>query len=189
MLSEQVEGMSTPLAPRNLYSVFSTDLQDMKYASLAPLSAYIWKHHLDVTPIVYISSHSSQLSRVGQLLVDGIEMYGGEVRIMPRRPGDLVPSTLQNVRLAAFQSRMLRPEDYLITADALGQSCIFIGQFVRHCNVKSFRRWVPELREPPVLSPSTPQYGNVLLYGLVSYLPQTWRHTSQNVILGREEKR
>jgi hypothetical protein len=45
-------------------------------------------------------------------------MYGGEVRIMPRRPGDLVPSTLQNVRLAAFQSRTLRPEDYLITADA-----------------------------------------------------------------------
>jgi hypothetical protein len=110
--------MNTPFVPRKLYSVFSTDMQDMKYASLAPLSAYVWKHHLGVTPIVYISFDFSQLSHVGQLLVDAIEMYGGEVRIVPRRPGDSIPTTLQNVRLAAFQSRMLRPDDYLITADA-----------------------------------------------------------------------
>lgn len=45
-------------------------------------------------------------------------MYGGEVRIVSRRPGDLIPTTLQNIRLAAFQSRTLSPEDYLITADA-----------------------------------------------------------------------
>ena len=102
MMSEQGEEISTPFVPRKLYSVFSTDLQDMKYASLAPLSAYVWKHHLGVTPIVYISYHSSQLSHVGQLLADAIEMHGGEVRIMPRRPGDLIPTTLQNVRFAAM---------------------------------------------------------------------------------------
>ncbi len=51
MMSEQGEEISTPFAPRKLYSVFSTDLQDMKYASLAPLSAYVWKHHLGVTLI------------------------------------------------------------------------------------------------------------------------------------------
>ena len=47
-----------------VYAVFSTDLADLQYASVAPLTAYIWMHHLNVTPIVYMSA--SSLHGVGQ---------------------------------------------------------------------------------------------------------------------------
>jgi hypothetical protein len=101
------------------FAVFSTDSSDMQYASLATLSAYVWKCHLNVTPVVFIHTacHSKQDS-IMRFLVDRIEEFGGRVELVVSRPGDRASTTMQNMRLVAFQHAMFRPEDTIITADA-----------------------------------------------------------------------
>ncbi len=104
----------------HVYAVFATDCLDMQYASLALLSAYVWKHHLNVTPVVFIHAPPSRpgLDMVVQFLIKGVEGVGGQAHLVTSRPGDRVSTTMQNLRLVAFQHVVFQPNDMIVTADA-----------------------------------------------------------------------
>lgn len=104
---------------RRVFAVFSTDTVDFQYASLAPLSAYVWVHLLGVTPLVFFTgTPNATQQHVERAVVGAIERYGGMVERISPRQGYLTATTLQNVRLAAMYHAVLRPDDYLITSDA-----------------------------------------------------------------------
>jgi len=101
--------------------VFSSDSSDMQYASLAPLTTYVWVNAMgvNVVPIVFMHVRTgAKLRHLDAVLVSAIQRYGGEVHLVLPRAGDLSATTLQNIRLAAFQRAGFSPDDYVITSDA-----------------------------------------------------------------------
>ena len=107
-------------ATRRTWVVFSTDNFYTKYLASAPLSAYLWSHHLNVTPLVYLYA-IDQADPRARIIRDFIVEGGGIVEpIVPREytRGDLRATTTQVVRLAAVLHADFHPDDLFTIADS-----------------------------------------------------------------------
>ena len=108
--------------PNNLpisYAVFSTDLLDLQYAAVAPLTAFIYRQVHDVIPIVFLeSSPAAPPSLVLRLLLHYLHRAGARVHCLQSDVRDRIATTMQVSRLAAWSLSYVRPFDSVFTTDA-----------------------------------------------------------------------
>ena len=103
--------------PRRAFAAIASDAQNLRYAAFAPLTAYVWAHHLNATPLVALHTRDGEPTHVERLIAGAVARFGGVVVPIRPRAGDRVPTSLQCSRLAAFQHADLQPSDFVITSD------------------------------------------------------------------------
>ena len=105
---------------RRTYLVLGVDLDSAEFASLAPLTAYIWAraYRADVTPLVLATStNMTSLSPAQTYILAALAEAGARVELFPV-PAPHHPVTGAQVsRLLAFSLPGISPDDYLITSD------------------------------------------------------------------------
>lgn len=114
-----VPAMEQKAGSPRVFAVFSSDDRDAQYLSTAPFTAYVWKKHLDVTPIMFFCETGKNVEAakiVKNIILE--ELQGKVIEFCPTNPKNLVATTLQVGRLAAFALDFVKDNDVLITADA-----------------------------------------------------------------------
>lgn len=102
--------------PSKVWVTFGTDLQNLQYAANAPLSAYIWRHHMNFQPIVFVVGNVTLPH--AKILVRAIEDAGAKVEIIEPIVNHSTATLAQIVRIAAFALPYISQNDYIITSDA-----------------------------------------------------------------------
>lgn len=110
-------GLLTYAQPSRVWVAFGTDFNNMQYAANAPLSAYIWRHHIGFFPIVFAVTHTN-LTMSAEHVVDAIRDAGGMVEIVHPRHTDATQTMAQLVRIATFALPFISDHDYIVTTDA-----------------------------------------------------------------------
>ena len=102
--------------PGKVWVAFGTDLVNLQYAANAPLSAYIWNRHLNISPIVFVVGNIS--STPSKILTGAIKDAGAKVELIQPVQNHSTSTLAQVVRIAAYSLPYVSPNDYIITTDA-----------------------------------------------------------------------
>lgn len=93
-------------------------MERLQYAAHAPLTAYVWNHHLGIKPIVFIVKRDSVPTKQEQFITASLLSAGARVETVVAPSNFSTQTCAQIVRLSAFSLSYVQPDDYVITTDA-----------------------------------------------------------------------